>query len=225
MWEAEAWMEILLKDLRYAAASLARRPWFTAAAVLCLGLGLGAASAIFTLVDAVLLRALPYDDPQRIVVLWNGSPREGIEQLPLSAAEFLDLREGVRGLSALAATIPAVYSLTGEGASERPSDQGASERPSDQGAPERLSGMRVSATLTEVLGVRPALGRAFRSSATSGWSCSPTASGSGASAAIRRSSAAPSASTAPPTRWWACCRPTSTSPTPAPTSTSPSPST
>ena len=136
-------METLLKDLRFSLGSLARRPWFTAAAVLCLGLGLGAAVAIFTLVDAVLLRPLPYGDPDRIVVLWNSSPREGIEQLPFSGAELLDLRGQVRGLSAVAASIPAIYGLTGEG------------------EPERLSGMRVSASLFEVLGVKAALGRTF----------------------------------------------------------------
>ena len=80
-------MEAFLRDLRLAARALARRPWFTLAAVLCLGLGVGATGAVFALVDAVLLQALPYDDPSRIVVVWNRSVQEGRARAYRIAAE------------------------------------------------------------------------------------------------------------------------------------------
>jgi len=136
-------MEPLIRELRHAAAVLLRRPWFTAAALLCLALGLGAASAIFTLVDTVLLRPLPYADAGRLMMVWSRSAKQGLD-LPLSGAEYLDLRAQSRSFSRLAALTPNVYGLTGEGAE-----------------PERVVGARVAADFFPALGVRPALGRGF----------------------------------------------------------------
>src|SRR4029079_2203255 len=106
-------MEAFLRDLRLAARALVRRPWFTLAGVLSPALGLGAASAVFALVDAVLLQALPYDDPSRIVVVWNRSVQEGVEQLPLSGAELLDLGQQGQSFERIGGFIPSVYGLTG----------------------------------------------------------------------------------------------------------------
>jgi len=136
-------MEPLIRELRHAAAVLLRRPWFTAAAVLCLALGLGATSAIFTLVDTVLLRPLPYAAADRLMMVWNRSARQGVN-LPMSAAEYLDLRAQSRAFSHLAALAQNVYGLTGEGAE-----------------PERVVGARVSAEFFPALGVRPEIGRGF----------------------------------------------------------------
>ncbi len=136
-------MEPLTRELRHAAAALLRRPWLTAAAVLCLALGLGATSAIFALVDTVLLKPLPYADADRLVMVWSGSAKQGVN-LPMSPPELLDLRAQSRSFSRLAALIGNIYGLTGEGAE-----------------PERVVGARVSADFFPALGVRPALGRTF----------------------------------------------------------------
>ncbi len=136
-------MEPLIRELRHAAVVLLRRPWFTAAAVVCLALGLGATSAIFTVVDTVLLRPLPYGDPSRVMMLWNQSGKQGLK-LPASAAEYMDFRDQTSTFSAVAALIGNIYGLTGEGAD-----------------PERVIGARVSASFVPALGVRLQRGRNF----------------------------------------------------------------
>ncbi len=136
-------MESLIRELRHAATVLLRRPWFTAAAVLCLALGLGATSAIFTIVDTVLLRPLPYGDADRVMMVWNQSAKQGLN-LPASAPEYLDFREQNRTFSELGALIGNIYGLTGEGAE-----------------PERVVGARVSASFLPALGARLQIGRNF----------------------------------------------------------------
>src|SRR3977135_2264038 len=83
-------METLLKDIRYGLRSLLKRPGFTAVAVLTLALGIGANSAIFSAVNAVLLRPLSYPDSERIVLLEGVNPSKGITQSNMSVPDLLD---------------------------------------------------------------------------------------------------------------------------------------
>src|SRR5215204_7202312 len=85
-------MRTLLKDIRFGARTLARQPGFTAVAVLTLALGIGANTAIFTVIDAALLRSLPYRDPARLVHLWETKRNRDFEQREASYPDFLDLR-------------------------------------------------------------------------------------------------------------------------------------
>jgi putative ABC transport system permease protein len=136
-------MDTLLRDLRFALRMLRRSPGFTSAAVLCLALSLGANTAVFSLLNAVLLRGLPYRQPERIVMIWNQFLGDNQPQLELSTPEFLDLREQTRSYTEIAATRPGLFSVTGDG------------------DPELLVGVRVSANLFHLLGVKAAAGRTF----------------------------------------------------------------
>ena len=134
-------MENLVRDLRYAARTLAKSPGFTAAAVLCLALGIGATSAVFSVVDAVLLRALPYQDPERIVMLWNRV--EPDERQPSSGAELLDYQELTGVFEDVSGAVLSFLNLTGV----------------DE--PERVPVGRVSPGLLRSLGVATTAGRVF----------------------------------------------------------------
>ena len=93
--------DVLLQDLRYALRVLRQRPGFTAVAVLTLALGIGATTAIFSVANGVLLRPLPYEAPDRVVMAharWEGSPNG-----PFSLAEYWDLREQTRSFTRIAA--------------------------------------------------------------------------------------------------------------------------
>jgi putative ABC transport system permease protein len=136
-------METLLRDLRFALRMLRRSPVFTSAAVLCLALSLGANTAVFSMLNAVLLRGLPYQEPERIMMIWNQFLGDNQPELELSGAEFLDLREQTRSFTEIAATRPGLFNLTGDG------------------DPELLVGVRVSANLFHLLGVKGAVGRMF----------------------------------------------------------------
>src|SRR5881296_4180958 len=99
------WLETVWNDLRYAARMLRKNPAFTAAVVLTLALGIGANTAIFSVCDAVLLKPLPYSDPDRIVMLWEQALRG--ETLGLVApANFVDWREQGRSFGEMAAINP-----------------------------------------------------------------------------------------------------------------------
>ena len=136
-------MSNFLSDLRIAARGLARRPAFTGVVVLTLALGLGANSAIFSVVDGVLLRPLPYRDPARLVMLWEAETDEAEERNVVSPANFLDWQRQSTAFESMAAGVDWRANLTGDG------------------APEEIPVAFVSANFFPTLGVRPALGRVF----------------------------------------------------------------
>jgi putative ABC transport system permease protein len=136
-------MDTLLQDLRYAVRTLLRSPGFTLVAALTLALGIGANTAIFSVVNAALLRSLPYPDPDRLVQVWQDSPSRGIASFPFSPGDFADLRSQARTLSGVAAIQSSSFNLTGDG------------------EPVRVGAARVSASFFDVLGRRPTLGRGF----------------------------------------------------------------
>src|SRR5260370_13821975 len=137
-------METLIRDIRYGIRSLLKRPGFTAIAVITLALAIGANTAIFSVVNAVLLRPLPFHDAGQLVTLWERNPKQGYEQSPPAAGNFVDWRDQNRVFSQLAIYAPSrKFNLALE----------------DQ--PERITGAAVSASLFELLGVSPVQGRVF----------------------------------------------------------------
>jgi putative ABC transport system permease protein len=135
-------MEAILQDLRHAGRMLFNKPGFAALAVIALALGIGANSAIFSVVNAVLLRSLPYDAPERLAMVWGTTPQA--DRASVSPADFLDYRERNEVFEQVAAFTAGGFTLTGAG------------------DPEQIRGARVSADFFSVLGARPAAGRAFR---------------------------------------------------------------
>src|SRR5262245_58257171 len=138
-------MQTLWQDLRYGARMLLKKPGFAVVAVLTLALGIGANSAIFSVVNAVLLRPLPFTEPDRLVWMW-GSIRNFGDQTSFSPLDFLDYREQNRSFEQFAAavTVPVPFNLTGGG------------------EPERLMAAVVTGNYFQALGVNPALGQGFR---------------------------------------------------------------
>ena len=136
-------VEALCQDLRYAFRQLGRAPGFTAVAILTLAVGIGSASAIFSVVNAVLLRPLPYRDPSRLVSIHDGMSSHDSEGWPACMADFLLWREHAHSFSHLAVFGYDDFAMTG------------------QGDAEQVSGARVSAGFFETLGVHPMLGRGF----------------------------------------------------------------
>jgi putative ABC transport system permease protein len=136
-------MDRLLSEIRSALRALLGRPGFTAVAVLTLALGIGANSAIFSVVNALLLRPLPYEEPGRLVWVTNKIPEMDMEMT--AGADYLDWRDGSRSLQSVAAFTDG----------ERFTWKGGEE-------PERIEGARISASFLPVLGVVPARGRGFR---------------------------------------------------------------
>jgi putative ABC transport system permease protein len=134
------WAEMMVADLRYGVRTLRRSPAFTAVAALTLALGIGANTAIFSVVNGIVLRPLPYPDPERVVVI--ASTRQGLS-MAVSARDFVDWRNDARSFTGIAAGVTSLTVLTGVG------------------EPERLSQARVSANIFEVLALRPVLGRGF----------------------------------------------------------------
>jgi predicted permease len=136
-------METVLQDIRYALCMLRKNPGFTAAAVLTLALGIGANTAIFTVINAVLLRPLPFQHPERLVALWESNPQQEIDRAAVSPPNFVDWSSQSRTLEQIAAYRYWGFVLAGGD------------------APERIDGARVSAGLFSLLGVKPILGRTF----------------------------------------------------------------
>jgi putative ABC transport system permease protein len=133
-------LEDLWQDLRYGARMLLKNPGFTLVAVLALALGIGANTAIFSVVNTVLLRPLPYYDPQRLV--WVAEVMPHGEEI-YGVADYLHWREQSKAFDHLVAFTPGSIYLTG------------------RGEPEQLDSIRATANLFPALGVTPQLGRAF----------------------------------------------------------------
>jgi len=139
-------VDILIQDLRYAARTMLRSPGFTATAVIALALGIGANTAIFSVVNAVLLRPLPFDQPDRLVQVWHTPPQAtfpGMKEFAVSPANFIDWRNESRGFQAMAAYGFGRYTLTGSG------------------HPEAIRTCAATSGLFSILHVRPLLGRDF----------------------------------------------------------------
>jgi len=139
------WVEATWQDIRFAARTLRKSPGFTAAAIGTLALGIGANTAIFSVVYAVLLKPLPYAAPDRLVTMTTYIPqvRDRFPSLPVRAIDFLEFRKSNSVFSEMAALEAADFNLTGAG------------------EPERLYGARVSASLFALLGLQPERGRGF----------------------------------------------------------------
>ncbi len=134
----------LWQDLRYGLRMLRKKPGFTAVAVLALALGIGANTAIFSVVNTVLLRPLPYRDAGRLVWLWETNQTSGIKQEPASLPNFDDWRNQNKSFEGMAAFLKSALNLTGES------------------EPERIPCLYVTANFFSVLGVEPVLGRSFK---------------------------------------------------------------
>ncbi len=136
-------MQNLLLDLRYGVRTLLKHRSFTFIAVLTLALGIGANTAMFSVVNAVLLRPLPYNDPARLVTIWEESPDRGLYQIPVSYANLRDWVDQNQTFEQISAYTFSNLNLTG-----------AAE-------PARLLTVRCSANLFSLVGATPMLGRAF----------------------------------------------------------------
>ena len=132
-----------MSDLRFAIRTLVSRPAFTVIAVMTIALGIGANVAIFSVVNAVLWRPLPYPHPERLMMVWVDNPRQGFDKDVASYPVFLDWRTQSRSFDRLAAYFRASVSLTGAG------------------DPVQLRGSVVTATFFPTLNVMPAFGRWF----------------------------------------------------------------
>src|SRR5262245_11134435 len=108
-------MILSISEIRYAARGLVKRPAFTAIAVLTLALGIGANTAIFSVVNAVLLRPLAAKDPDRLMTFWHAAPAKGMSHVDLNDALFAYYRDRSRTFQSLAAYESGNFSLTGGG--------------------------------------------------------------------------------------------------------------
>ncbi|MGH9937001.1 MAG: ABC transporter permease, partial [Blastocatellia bacterium] len=147
-------MQTLLQDLRYGARMLSKKPGFTLIAVVTLALGIGATTAIFSVVNATLLRPPPFQQPERLALFWGSKPRTNMPQLPLSLPNFNDVRAQCQSCESLSAWTIGQANLTQANPTQANLAQVAE--------PERLQYAIVSADFFATLGAQPLLGRAFR---------------------------------------------------------------
>src|SRR6266700_1964153 len=138
-------MNTLARDFRHAVRMLLKSPGFTLAAILSLAIGIGANTSIFSIINALLLRPLPYQDADRLVILWNRSPGLNITEDWFSTAQYFDIKTGHNGLEQVAIAIGGNYNLTG------------------RGEPERVGVIRISSNLLPMLGQQAGSGRLFTS--------------------------------------------------------------
>ena len=135
-------MESLLKDVRYALRNLRKRPGFTAVAVVTIGLGVGSVTALFSVVNAVVLSPFPYDSPEELVRVWSSNTERGIDRGFMSPPDIADFQEMNRTLAGLAAYSEAELALVDR-----------------DGAAVKATGTWAGDNLFTVLGVGPLLGR------------------------------------------------------------------
>ena len=136
-------MGSLLQDVKYGWRMLWKNPAFTAVAVTVVALGIGANTAIFTVVDAVLLRPLPFAEPDRLVAVWEDASHMGFPHNTPAPANFIDWKKQNQAFSDMAAFADRTLNLSGDG------------------EPEKLDGFAAAWNLFPLLGVKPALGRTF----------------------------------------------------------------
>ena len=134
----------MLQDLRFAIRALRRSPGFTLVVMATLALGIGVNTAIFSMVDGVLLRPLPYAEPDRVMTVWEANPQLDIPQDRVAAGTYRDWTERSESFAALGAYSFQTFILGGTAEAEQ------------------LSGAAVSPSVFDVVGVQPVLGRAFR---------------------------------------------------------------
>src|ERR1700730_4439836 len=137
------WLQDFLQDLRFAARMLRRTPGFAAVVVLTLALGIGANSAIFSVIDGILLQPLPYGDPDRLVIVWENNLRRSNPHNVVSPPNFLDWQAQNHVFSGMSYISDLRVNLTGSG------------------EPEQIVAEYVSANFFSVLGVSPILGSGF----------------------------------------------------------------
>lgn len=136
-------MNSLWQDLRFGLRVLVRKPAFSLIALFTIALGIGANSAVFSVVNALLLRPLPYPNSEQLVMVWGKIPSNGLDKLNASAAEFVDYRDRNQSFSAVATYASIGRNLTGAG------------------EPQRITVTFVTASFFSVLGTKPAYGRTF----------------------------------------------------------------
>ena len=132
-----------MKDIRYGVRGLWKRPGFTAIAVITLALGIGANTAIFSVVNAVLLRPLQFRDPDRLVMLWEDATFAGFPRNTPAPANYIDWKNQTQSFADMAATAETTFNITGDG------------------TPERITAYAVTANFFPLFGVSPEIGRGF----------------------------------------------------------------
>ncbi len=146
---AGAWLEEMARDVRHGMRMLLRAPGFTAVAVLTLALGIGANTAIFSVVDGVLFQPVPFAQPDDLVVLWETDRHSGTSREPASLPDFVDFQRRAESFSSLAAFMAGEANLAG-----------------GDGDPRRVAALAVTHELLPTLGVAPLLGRGFTADET-----------------------------------------------------------
>src|SRR5947207_2704859 len=133
----------MLSEIKVALRGFAKTPGFTVIALATLALAIGANTAVISLINALLIRPLPYKAPENLVLLWERFPTQGLERIPVSAPEYLDYEKQLTSFERIGAFNYAAYNLTtGE-------------------VPERVAGAVVSPSVFPLLGVEPTRGRVF----------------------------------------------------------------
>lgn len=136
-------METIIQDIRYGLRTMLKSPGFTAVAVIALALGIGANTAIFSVVNALLLKPLPFKNADRLVLIWHTYPQLKLDQASVSAPSYIEYRDMTSSFDEVATATEWSVNLTGVG------------------EPERLQGARVSYNLFSTLEVQPFIGRSF----------------------------------------------------------------
>jgi putative ABC transport system permease protein len=136
-------MEQLIQDLRYGLRMLWKSPGFTLVSVLTLALGVGVNTALFSVVNEVIIRPLPFKDSSQLVMMWTSLPSLGFQKIPFSPSDYTDLVQSQQSFQNMAIFENQKFDLTGGG------------------QPEQINGARVSASLFPVLGTSPIKGRTF----------------------------------------------------------------